>query len=165
MYNWDNEKLSQDIWWLVKQAHDAMHKAADVYFARHQYSQEEITILSFFIQQPDGITLDDFSKWAFRNKNGVARIINNMEKEGFIAKNEQSRRRQFVYHITEKGEKLLREYLPLGVELAELVTKHFSDDELLQFKDYLKKTRDIYLAQLGIQASSPRESTRNTLTD
>lgn len=70
----------------------------------------------------------------------VARLIDRMERDGYVHRVKSIEDRRVYYlKITEKGTKLRESLLPEGEKMSRLISTNISDEEIIVFKNVLKK--------------------------
>lgn len=70
----------------------------------------------------------------------TVRLVDRMEKDGFIVRFKDSNDRRITYiELTEKGKKRIEELLPEGEKMSQLASRGISDEEIEIFKKVLDK--------------------------
>lgn len=102
---------------------------------------DEYAILSHISANPN-LSQSDLSKLMYKGKAHMGKILNNMEKKGYVKRVAVTSDNimKKVTNITTKGEKLLNETHDAFVRLADNVLEVFTDEE----KDIFLKLLDKY---------------------
>lgn len=97
-------------------------------------------IALFYIGKSDCVFQKELSNLMNIKESSMVRLIDRMEKEGFVIRKKQEHDRRITMIIlTEKGKKFREKVLPLGNEFQENATKGISTEELKIFKRVLEK--------------------------
>jgi DNA-binding MarR family transcriptional regulator len=123
---------------------------------RRTITIEQLDVMFFIEQYPDGVTIDELSIWCFRHKDSVLQLMKRMENKGLICRKKQPHQKRVFFHLTSDGKHELQTYGLIGSEGIKQLRQEFSEEEIEKLKDYLKRIRDIYLKRLGLQITTPR---------
>lgn len=95
------------------------------------------------LSEQEGISLTELSKTSLRDKPYTTRLIDSLENKGLIRRAEsQNDRRSSLIFLTEKGNNLRNEILPIIAELNQWVIGTMSEEEVRQLKFLLNKLYD-----------------------
>lgn len=113
-------------------------------------SKEQWIVLKYLNQQ-DGLTQNDLAFITHRDKTSMTRLINNMEKKGYIRREicEQDRRINHIY-IKKSGRDILYQTVPIMTELIRAVQAGLSKEIIENTIGTLKKVQ-INLKQISEQ--------------
>lgn len=100
---------------------------------------EQWTIISILDSQR-GTTQKDLAQKADKDHSTIVRMIHSMEKKGFIKKdfNEHDKRSHYLF-LTEKGEEIKKNILPVVENAHNFVTSNLTTEEVQQLKILLNK--------------------------
>lgn len=156
MYDWNFDGSWNNTWLLLRQAREAMYRTMEVSLQRQSVTIEQLEVLYFLSQYPDGATVDELSIWGFRQKISVLHLVERMENKGLVNRRKKSDQKRVYFHITNKGEQQLIQHVPITTSVVKQLEQQFSEEERQQLNGWLKRIRDIYLKQLALHAISPR---------
>jgi len=113
-------------------------------------SKEQWIVLKYLNQQ-DGLTQNDLAFITHRDKTSMTRLINNMEKKGYIRREicEQDRRINHIF-IKKSGRDILYQTVPIMTELIRMMQDGVSSDIIEETIKTLKKVQ-INLKQISEQ--------------
>lgn len=87
-----------------------------------------------------GITQSEIASKGRKDKTNITRMLDLLEKNGNVErKSSKNDRRQHNIYITNKGEKLLNDIIPISAEVNKLSVKGLNQEELVKFTSLLKK--------------------------
>ena len=155
MYDWHYDSTVEDTWFLVLQAGEAMSRQMSGTLRRQPVTPDQIRILYFLSTYPDGATIDEISTFCFRRKESVLRLIERMEKKKLVYRKRQPLNRHVFFYSTDKGKEVYNSSHIIGYSVVDNLNEEFSEEELQGLNIYLKRIRDLYLRQLGLQAINP----------
>jgi len=117
-----------------KIAHIFNEKLSDYKITRVQW------IALYFLGKCEYINQTELSEKMDIKKSTVVRLIDRMEKEGYVQRKKNIKDRRVTYIcLTALGKKLGKELLPLGGEFSDLITRDISDEDMWIFKKVLNK--------------------------
>lgn len=92
------------------------------------------------IAENDGISQNELAVYANRDKSSLTRMINTIITKGYIIKcsSELDKRKNHI-HLTKKGESILEQAIPHFREMAMLIEKNLSQEEIELSKNIFKK--------------------------
>jgi len=92
------------------------------------------------IAENDGISQNELAVYTNRDKSSLTRMINTIITKGYIIKcsSELDKRKNHI-HLTKKGEKILEKAIPHFREMALLIEKNLTQEEIEFSKEILKK--------------------------
>jgi DNA-binding MarR family transcriptional regulator len=156
MYDWNFDNPWIDTWWLLRQTRDALYRDLETALERREITIEQLDVMYFIAQYPDGVTVDELSIWCFRRKDSVLQLMKRMENKGLICRKKQPHQKRVFFHLTSDGKRELETYALIGSEGIKQLRQEFSEEDIQKLKDYLKRIRGIYLKRLGLQITTPR---------
>jgi DNA-binding MarR family transcriptional regulator len=165
MYDWDFNSPWIDTWWLLRQTRDALYRDLETALERRAITIEQLDVMFFIAQYPDGVTVDELSIWCFRRKDSVLQLMKRMENKGLICRKKQPHQKRVFFHLTSDGKHELETYGQIGSEGIKQLRQEFSEEDIQKLKDYLKKIRGIYLKRLGLQITTPRTVIKDKKTN
>jgi DNA-binding MarR family transcriptional regulator len=117
-------------------------KIADVF--NEKLSKHNITrvqwIALYFLGDSEYVNQTELAEKMDKKKSTVVRLIDRMEKEGYVSRKKDIEDRRVTYIcLTPFGKKIREELLPYGGEFSDLITKDISDDDIKTFKRVLNK--------------------------
>lgn len=117
-------------------------KIADVF--NEKLSKHNITrvqwIALYFLGDSEYVNQTELAEKMDKKKSTVVRLIDRMEKEGYVSRKKDIEDRRVTYIcLTTFGKKIREELLPYGGEFSDLITKDISDEDIKIFKRVLNK--------------------------
>jgi DNA-binding MarR family transcriptional regulator len=95
-------------------------------------------MLLFFLQQNNGLSLTQISQGLMLENPTVTGLIDRLEKLGYVKRSDHPNdRRVYLVHLTEKGNKVAKEALPIVKKLNEQIKEGYSKGEIKDFKKVL----------------------------
>jgi DNA-binding MarR family transcriptional regulator len=94
----------------------------------------------FLLLQKDNIPMHDLVDRADLSKSTLSSHLDNLERKGFVKKipsNED--KREIFIDLTEKAQKLKKDYLKISHEMIRLFYEGFNGADIDKFEDYLHK--------------------------
>jgi DNA-binding MarR family transcriptional regulator len=92
------------------------------------------------VKESPGIIQNDIAGKSMKDKTNVTRMLDLLEKNQYIERrNDRNDRRLYRIYITEKGESLLKELVPIALSTNEKATYGLRKDELKTFTEILYK--------------------------
>jgi len=138
----------------MSQAFEASYKAVESELGRHDTTLAQFNMLLILDHCKSALTPGQLAVYTFREQHSVSAQLSRMRKAGLIKKTRSTKDQRVVtVKITPKGKDLLNRVKPAGLGLAQDMLKScFSEEELGQLNEQLKKVRDCALARLGKEA-------------
>lgn len=94
----------------------------------------------FVLWKSDHLTVSEISKQTSLAKNTVSVVINGMVNKGIVARNiNPQNRRQTIISLTEYAKSLQGKYEAVSEQMNALFYQGFSQDEQIQFEQYLAR--------------------------
>ena len=92
------------------------------------------------VQEKEGICQNDLAFFSNRNKSSLTRAINTLEKKNYIARipSKEDKRMNQLF-ITKKGEQIIETAKPHFLNMAALIEKGLSPEEIKQIINILQK--------------------------
>lgn len=120
----------------------ASKQIADVF--NEKLGAYEITrvqwIALYFLGKCEYINQTELAEKMGIKKSTVVRLIDRMEKEGYVLRKKDIKDRRITYIcLTVLGKKLRKESLPFGKEFSNLIARDISDEDIEIFKKVLNK--------------------------
>ncbi|MBP2654582.1 MAG: transcriptional regulator, MarR family [Firmicutes bacterium] len=95
------------------------------------------------LSEKEGISLTDLSLVSLRDKPYTTRLIERLEENGLIFKEEDKfDKRSSLIYLTNKGEEIKKEILPIANEINERLVNDMNEGEVKKLKDLLHKMYD-----------------------
>ena len=93
----------------------------------------------------DGITQKDLAERTFKDQPNIGRILDKLEKKGLIRRCADTEDlRVLIVSLTQEGQKLKKELIPLAAEVLDLVQKDISEEERKVLVTVLKRILRIF---------------------
>lgn len=90
--------------------------------------------------EEDGLTQSELSEKTCKNKSNLTRILDSMEKKGFVIRQKNPKdRRSFCIELTDSGRNLEEKLIPIAVKTHESLFGNFSEAEESQLRRILEK--------------------------
>ena len=95
--------------------------------------------------EKDGITQKDLAERTFKDQPNIGRILDKLEKKGLIRRCADTEDlRVLIVSLTQEGQKLKKELIPLAAEVLDLVQKDISEEERKVLVTVLKRILRIF---------------------
>jgi len=112
---------------------------ADRYSSQFNLTIQEWRILAILGENP-GLTAREVGSLSSLDKVNVSRATERLEKAGRISRKVVAEdRRAFSLHLTEKGQDILDQIIPLASGYEDLLLKDFSPEEIEQLDSFLNR--------------------------
>lgn len=148
------EDQDYEVWVMLRQVHDVMHRARDKELKRIGISWTQAAVLFIVKAIHIPATPSEISRWFFRQPHTVSELLRRMEKEGLIKRvKDLKRKNQIRVSITKKGEELYLQTRDLKTihEIMSCLSKEEQDN----LRSYLTKLRSKSLTELGVEYELP----------
>ena len=129
---------------LISKAHLSMKN----YF-NHLIRQQRIEItadqwgLLTVVHHAPGISQSDLARRSRKDKTGVTRMLDLLEKRGYLFReDDENDRRAYRIHVTPAGEQVLKQVAPLAAEVNRVSCAGLDADQAEALKDMLYQIRD-----------------------
>jgi DNA-binding MarR family transcriptional regulator len=94
----------------------------------------------FVLWQEDHLPIMELSRRTGLAKTTMTGMLDRMESQGFLTREPDSRdRRQLRIVLTNKARNLRNQYDSVSSSMNELFYKGFTDEEIIEFEDHLKR--------------------------
>ncbi|WBW96419.1 MarR family winged helix-turn-helix transcriptional regulator [Oceanirhabdus sp. W0125-5] len=99
-------------------------------------------IALYYIKENPSISQRSLSNMMSVKDSSIGRLLDRLERDGLVIKERSNKDRRIIYvNLTEKGQELIEECLPIGVKFNEDLTKGISQEELRIFEEVLLKMK------------------------
>lgn len=133
-----------------------IHQLSERIFARKlkDYNINEINPaqgrILFSLWQEDNITIQQLAKKTALSKSTLTRMLDKLEESGYIKRIFPSDdRRKVLIQLTEENRKMKAAYEDVSMDMTKLFYKDFSDDEIAEFENYLKRIYSNLIDEIG----------------
>ncbi len=99
----------------------------------------EQNLVMMILWEKDGLTQNEIGEKLNKDKTNIARMVFNLEQKGFIRRVNENDRRSLRVYLTEKGQELGHQVIPIAEEFNRLVCAGITSEELMEFKRILTK--------------------------
>jgi DNA-binding MarR family transcriptional regulator len=87
-----------------------------------------------------GISQKELSERTFKDQGALTRTLDRMEKKGFIRRQvSPSDRRSFLIYLTEAGQNVRNQIVPIAMESIEEAVKGFTEEEVETLTTLLRR--------------------------
>lgn len=109
-----------------------------------ELTADELAILFILKFEPD-VTQSELAKFLFKGKAHVGKILNDMEKRGYIKRIADTRDNIIIKRneITPKGMEICEKGYAEGEKIQQKMDEEFSPEDLKQFISYLKRYQKV----------------------
>jgi DNA-binding MarR family transcriptional regulator len=130
-----------DLWILLFQARDALHRARNKELRKYGISGIEAGALFYIKTIGDNATPVKLSKWLLREQHTVSTLLSRMEKKGLIKKvKDPIRNKGWLIILTDKGEQAYSQSAKR--EIFHAAMSPLTKSERIKFESYLRKVRN-----------------------
>jgi len=99
-------------------------------------------IALYYIKENPSISQRKLSNIMSVKDSSIGRLLDRLERDELVIKERSSKDRRIIYvNLTEKGQELIEECLPIGAKFSEDLTKDISDEELRIFENVIMKMK------------------------
>ncbi|MCM1989025.1 MarR family winged helix-turn-helix transcriptional regulator [Oceanirhabdus seepicola] len=99
-------------------------------------------IALYHIKDNPSISQRELSNKMRVKDSSIGRLLDRLERDELVIKERSSKDRRIIYvNLTEKGDNLIEECLPIGAKFNEDLTKGISEEELKIFEDVIMKLK------------------------
>lgn len=133
--------LNEMLGFVVNKTGRAMHRNLERAFAEGGFDIGiEHWIIIVLLLHQDGLTQQEISDRTFKDKTSLARVLDTMEKKGFVVRiNDQEDRRQKRIHITRKAREMRNKIVPIIQQLHVQASQRISAQEIETCKRVLRQ--------------------------
>ena len=105
----------------------------------------------FILWKTDHLTISEISEKTSLAKNTISVVINGMVNKGIVERNiNPENRRQTIISLTKYAKSLQEKYEAVSQQMNTLFYKGFSEEEQIQFEQYLARILDTLIENLHI---------------
>lgn len=123
---------------LVRSA-DSINSATNLYLSKVNLTESQFLILDALFHIGD-LTQKDLAEKLLKSGGNITMVVDNLEARDFVKRNRgKEDRRKFFVHITNKGEKQIKNVLPGFVKLITNVMKKLDSPEQKELQRLCKK--------------------------
>ncbi|HEX9059302.1 MAG TPA: MarR family transcriptional regulator [Clostridia bacterium] len=123
-----------------------IHQLSERIFAKklkayniHEINPAQGRIL-FALWQEDNISIQQLSKKTALSKSTLTRMLDRLEETGHIQRVfPDDDRRMVLIQLTEENRKMKASYEEVSIDMTKLFYEGFSDEEINEFENYLKR--------------------------
>ena len=153
MRDWELTSPFLTAWLRLRQAHRAAIRIAEAEMSQFHSTVAQLDILTMLNASRGPLTPGEISSYLFLDNTGISALLTRMQRGGLVKK-VRSRVDQRVVRIQmlPKGKELLARATRLHGGSCQTMEECFSENEVKQFDDYLKRYRDHCLHKLGKKA-------------
>lgn len=103
----------------------------------------EQNLIMALLWEKEGISQNEISAKLNKDKAGVARMVNTLEKKGYIRREIcPNDRRSVEVYLTAEGKRLGDEIIPINKDILEVITSGMSGKEIAELQMLLMKVRN-----------------------
>ncbi len=129
-----------DVLLLLAQTSDVIYRTLETELNEQGVTLAQLRLLLVLNRQHKPLTPAELCRYLYRKSQTITIILNNLEARGYVETlGDQKDKRLVRVHITEKGKELLSKHTEWISKSVTEIVSCFSEDELQQFKDYLKR--------------------------
>jgi DNA-binding MarR family transcriptional regulator len=134
-------KLEDSLGFQVNMTANAMKNRFNNFLKSYNLTSEQYVIMKSVEENPD-ISPTLLSEITFKDKTTITRMINTLVKNDMLIRiPKENDRRAYKISWSLKGEKIMKEILPITQEVIEKISGQFSKDELTIFLRILEKLK------------------------
>lgn len=142
-----SENPTYQLWVLLHQTRDALHKVREKEVAKYGITATQSAILFIISALGGKATLTMISHWILREPHSISSILTRMEKQGFIRKQRNPENQgEVIVSLTEKGKQSFEK--TSNIDLIQEILSCLSGEERQQLASSLMKLRDNALRYL-----------------
>ncbi|WP_047155127.1 MarR family winged helix-turn-helix transcriptional regulator [Aneurinibacillus tyrosinisolvens] len=132
-------KLDDSLGFVLNNAGRRVSQLLSLHFSPYGITLEQWTVLNRLAEQ-DGINQKELARRTGKDQTNVTRILDQLERKGLARRKPNAGdRRSFLAVVTEDGRKLNEILVPIEAEAIHTVMKDLSENEILQFRELLRK--------------------------
>ncbi len=99
----------------------------------------------------------EIAEWTYTERHNITTLVDRLKRDGFVMTNRYSKdRRVITVTLTDKGQQVLSEAIPVSSEIVKEVMRSFSEDDAALLEKRLKVLRQN--AANGLQEWKKRKS-------
>ncbi len=137
------------LWVMLRRATDAMKRVREKELHRYGVTYEQAGVLHAVWGLGEEATPTTISHWLLRTSQSTTEILSRMSQQGLIQKTrDPNNKKRIIVTFTSLG---LRKYRAVrGRQTLSDVLSIFSDDELAELHEFIRRFRDRAYEQLGV---------------
>lgn len=145
-----------DVLLLLAQTSDVIYRSLEAELNGEDVTLAQLRLLLVLSRHDRPLTPAELCRYLFRKSQTITTILNNLEKRGYVKMvGDQKDKRLVRVHTTEKGKQLLNKHSQWISKTVNEILSCFSEDELQQFKGYLKRLHYWAFQLYGIELVEP----------
>jgi DNA-binding MarR family transcriptional regulator len=129
-------------WLLIHQTFDMILKVEEKEFAKIGLTPQYNGVLMALKYKKSKVTIKDIANWVDKNSNTISTLIDRMQRDGLVEREENQRDRREVYVIlTDKGKEMTAKADMLGWKIIHDVLGEVPEENLRQLNIQLEDIR------------------------
>jgi DNA-binding MarR family transcriptional regulator len=129
-------------WLLIHQTFDMILRVEEKEFAKIGLTPQYNGVLMALKYKKNKVTIKDIANWVDKNSNTISTLIDRMQRDGLVEREENQRDRREVYVIlTDKGKEMTEKADALGWKIVHDVLGEVPENDLRQLNIQLEDIR------------------------
>lgn len=154
MRDWEPKSPFLTAWLRLRQAYRAAIRIAEAEMSQFQSTVAQLDILNMLNASRGPLTAGEISSYLFLDNTGISALLTRMQRAGLVRKVRSKTDQRIVrIQMLPKGKELLAKAAQLHGGTCQTMEECFSENEVGQFDNYLKRYRDHCLQKLGEEAA------------
>ena len=150
-------------WLLIHQTFDMILKVEEREFAKIGLTPQYNGVLMALKHKKGNVTIKDIANWVDKNSNTISTLIDRMQRDGLVERQENKRdRREVLVILTDKGRELTKKADALGWQIIDDVLGGVPEEDLRQLNTQLEDIRGRAFGYLITDASIEHIKTEKT---
>jgi DNA-binding MarR family transcriptional regulator len=128
---------------LFMQTAQAVLKYTDAYLYRKtRLSVSKLIVLQALAANIEGMMPSEIAEWTSTERHNITALVSRMKQEGLVTAERSSSNKRFVnIKLTDKGQKLLGQAMPVAEEVVKQVMSSITEDDAVLLKEKLRILR------------------------
>jgi DNA-binding MarR family transcriptional regulator len=137
-------------WGTLYQTYNAIFKLTELALLPHNLSLPQLQLLSVLKQDGGILTTGEIGQAMVKASQTITGLVDRLEEPGLVERvfNRSDRRKTWV-RLTEKGERKLKDAMPVASRLAEEISSVLTDEELRELQAKTGKLRTAAMERLA----------------
>ncbi len=134
-----NFNLDNSVGYLINIVARKLKNELNHRFTSFDITPEQWAVLNR-LWEKEGVTQKDLAERTFKDQPNIGRILDKLEKKGLIRRCADTEdRRVLIVFLTQEGQELKKELIPIAIEVLDLAQKDISEEEIKVLETVLKK--------------------------
>lgn len=138
----DDDIILRTFIMFVQTAHIVLKYADAQFYRKTGFSATRFIVLGALASNGGSMSPSELAEWTYTERHNITTLVDRLKRDGFVMTNRYSKdRRVITVRLTDKGQQVLSEAIPVSSEIVKEVMRSFSEDDAALLEKRLKVLR------------------------